>query len=174
MLTYINALVSPSFLQFLQTDLPHFTLLRTMRSTALLAALAIIAAPVLADTLAYDTHYDDRAGSLTSVACSDGEHGLITTKHYHTYGDIPNFPNIGAVFAVEGWNSVNCGTCWEVTYTDGAGAQHKQNITAIDHAGAGSFNVALASMNKLTNGNAVQFGRVTVTSRQVPASGCGL
>jgi len=144
-----------------------------MKFTAILATLALVAAPSLADTLAYDTNYDSKTGSLTTVACSDGANGLIN-RGFTTFGSLPSFPRIGAVGAVAGWNSTSCGTCWEVTYTDAQGALHKANITAIDHANPGNFNVALAAMNTITNGHAVEFGRVAVTSRQVPAAGCGL
>ncbi|KAF8343334.1 hypothetical protein F5887DRAFT_886925, partial [Amanita rubescens] len=48
------------------------------------------------------------------------------------------------------------------------------NVTAVDHAGADSFNIALKAMNNITNGQAVALGRVPVTAVQVPASGCSL
>ena len=146
-----------------------------MKTLSLLSAVVLTLLPyhVVADSLAYDTHYDVRSGSLTQVACSDGANGLIT-KGFTTYGSLPSFPNIGAVGAVTGWNSTACGSCWEVTYTNSTGVKKSLNITAIDVSSPGNFNVAQAAMNTLTNNNAVQFGRVTVTSRQVPASGCGL
>lgn len=46
-------------------------------------------------------------------------------------------------------------------------------MLAVDHAGAG-FNIALAAMNELTNGQGVALGRVNVASSQVAASVCGL
>ncbi|KAL0059399.1 hypothetical protein AAF712_013840 [Marasmius tenuissimus] len=146
-----------------------------MKTLSLLSAVVFAVLPyyAVADTLAFDTHYDNRGGSLTEVACSDGANGLIT-KGFTTYGSLPNFPNIGAAAAVTGWNSTGCGTCWEVTFTNSTGAKKSLNITAIDVAGPGTFNVAQAAMNNLIGGNAAQVGRVAVTSRQVPSSACGL
>ncbi|KAL0567383.1 hypothetical protein V5O48_014611 [Marasmius crinis-equi] len=139
-----------------------------------LTLLTLLPLTVLADTLAFDTHYGAAGGSLTTVACSDGPNGIITRFNITTFGALPSFPNIGAAGAVTGWNSAGCGTCWEVTFTNSSGAKKSLNITAIDVAAPGSFNVAQAAMDNLTGGNAVAFGRVNVTSRQVPAAGCGL
>jgi hypothetical protein len=145
-----------------------------MKFFTILAPLALSVLPsiVSAVTLAYDTAYDKSSGSLTTVACSDGSNGLIT-RGFTTFGSLPKFPHIGAASAVTGWNSPNCGTCWQVTYVNGQGVSKSINVLAIDVAGAG-FNVALSAMNELTGGNAVQFGRVDVTSKQVAASVCGL
>ncbi|RDB24055.1 Heat-stable antigen [Hypsizygus marmoreus] len=145
-----------------------------MKFSAIFASLALFALPTttLAVTLAYDTVYDNASGSLATVACSDGSHGLLT-RGFTTFGSLPKFPHIGAAAAVAGWNSPNCGTCWQLTYTNGQGAKKTINVIAIDHAGAG-FNIALSAMNELTNGQAVQLGRVDVASKQVAASVCGL
>ncbi|KAF9059687.1 cerato-platanin-related secreted protein [Rhodocollybia butyracea] len=133
-------------------------------------ALASLAA---ADTLQYDPAYDVEGASLTTVACSDGANGLIT-RGFSTFKSLPSFPNIGAFSAVSGWNSTNCGTCWEVTYTNAAGESTSLNVLAVDHAGDGLINVSEEAMNTLTDNNAVAFGAVPVTSVQVDASACGL
>jgi hypothetical protein len=44
---------------------------------------------------------------------------------------------------------------------------------AVDHSAAG-FNIGLDAMNALTNGNAVQYGRVDATASQVAVKNCGL
>ena len=146
-----------------------------MNLTAALASLlALLAVPVLAGvTVSYDTRYDARTASLDTVACSDGANGL-EKRGFTTLGSLPNFPNIGAAYAVAGWNSTACGTCWQLTYTDAHGVRKSINVTAVDHAGADSFNIAQEAMNNLTNNQAAALGRVSVTSVQVPASGCGL
>ena len=59
---------------------------------ALGAALTATAQTV---SVSYDTVYDNKAGSLSTVACSDGSNGLITKYGYKTFGAIPQFPNIG-------------------------------------------------------------------------------
>ena len=152
---------------------------RRMKFTACLASLLAFAvvpalgAALTGITVAYDTAYDDGSASLDTVACSNGANGLETLG-YTTLGSLPNFPNIGAAYAVAGWNSPACGTCWQLTYTNARGVSTSLNITAVDHAGANSFNIALKAMNKLTNNQAVALGRVPVTATQVPSSGCGL
>ncbi|KAI0130254.1 Cerato-platanin [Xylariales sp. AK1849] len=126
------------------------------------------AAAASAASVAYDTGYDLGSRSMTEVACSDGANGLITRYGWQTQGAIPDFPYIGAAEAVEGWNSANCGTCWELSY------QGKTiNVLAIDHAASG-FNIALDAMNALTNGQATALGRVDATATQVDVSACGL
>jgi len=135
---------------------------------------AIVAAFTVADTLQYDPIYDDGSESLDVVACSDGANGLLT-KGFTTFSSLPTFPNIGAFAAVEAWNSPNCGTCWQVVYTDSNGVSSAPlNVIAVDHAGAGLINVSEEAMNTLTGGNAVQFGAVQVTATQIAASACGL
>lgn len=60
---------------------------------------------VSAIRVSYDEGYDDPSRSLTSVACSDGPNGLITTHGFQTQGQIPGFPNIGGSFEIAGWGS---------------------------------------------------------------------
>lgn len=69
----------------------------------LLAAAATTT--VSAIRVSYDEGYDDPSRSLTSVACSDGPNGLITTHGFQTQGQIPGFPNIGGSFEIAGWGS---------------------------------------------------------------------
>ncbi|KAM0485346.1 protein SnodProt1 precursor [Trichoderma gamsii] len=130
--------------------------------------LALFTAAVSADTVSYDTGYDDASRSLTVVSCSDGANGLITRYHWQTQGQIPRFPYIGGVQAVAGWNSPSCGTCWKLTYSG-----KTIYVLAVDHSAAG-FNIGLDAMNALTNGNAVQYGRVDATASQVAVKNCGL
>ena len=77
-------------------------------------------------------------------------------------------PRIGGAAAVAGWNSAQCGTCWQLTYNG-----KSINVLAVDHTDAG-FNIAKAAMNTLTGGHAEEFGRVDATATQVSASACGL
>ncbi|KAJ6531725.1 Cerato-platanin [Mycena capillaripes] len=146
-----------------------------MKFSALTSLLFFALGPViaLADTVAFDQTYDGASTSLDVVACSDGANGL-ETRGFTTLGSLPKFPFIGAVGAVEGFNSVNCGTCWQLTYTNATGVKKSINVLAVDHAAPGTFNVALEAMNVLTNNQAVALGRVTVTSAKVASSVCGL
>ena len=75
---------------------------------------------------------------------------------------------IGGAFAVEGFGSAMCGSCWELTY--GSTTIH---VLAIDHAQEG-FNIALGAMDKLTGGQAQQLGRVMAQAKQVTPIACGL
>ena len=109
----------------------------------------------------------EEIGSLSTVACSDGSHGLLT-KGFSTFGSLPHFPNIGGAQAVGGWNSASCGSCWQLRYKG-----KSINVLAVDHTDAG-FNIAKAAMNTLTGGHAEEFGRVDATATQVSASACGL
>ncbi|OJJ47158.1 hypothetical protein ASPZODRAFT_53486, partial [Penicilliopsis zonata CBS 506.65] len=121
-------------------------------------------------TVAYDQKYDVADSSLTTVACSDGANGLIT-KGYKTFGSVPGFPNIGGAPTVAGWNSSNCGKCYELNYENGD-FKGSIYVTAVDSASPGAFNIGLHAMDKLTNGQAVQFGRVTATYTEVEEKFC--
>jgi hypothetical protein len=131
--------------------------------TTLLTLLSVASAI----TVSYDNGYDDGSRSLTAVACSDGPNGLIT-KGYTTQSSLPSFPRIGGAFAIAGWNSASCGTCWSLTYSG-----NTINVLAIDYAGEG-FNIAQEAMDLLTGGQAVALGRVDAAYVQVDASVCGL
>jgi hypothetical protein len=113
----------------------------------------------------YDQRYDSKSASLNTVSCSDGQHGLAAK--YPTFGSLPKFPFIGGMPMVAGWNSENCGTCWKVSYNGTS-----INVLAVDHAQG--ENLSLEAMNALTNGLAVQLGRVQSTVVQVDKSACGL
>ncbi|KAF9032863.1 Cerato-platanin [Hymenopellis radicata] len=144
-----------------------------MKFTSVIAlTFTLIPAFTLADTLGYDNNYGVGSNSLATVACSDGANGLLT-KGFTTFDSLPTFPFIASASAVGGWNSTNCGTCWELTYTNAAGAQSSITVTAVDHADAG-FYTSQAALDNLTDGHAVEFGIVTVTASQVDASNCGL
>ncbi|KAI1778946.1 SnodProt1 [Hypoxylon cercidicola] len=132
-----------------------------------LAQLLSLVAASSAITVSYDTGYDDKSRSLTSVACSDGQNGLITRYGWQTQGAIPAM-YLGAADTISGWNSASCGTCYELSFNG-----RSVNVYAIDHVNAG-FNIGLDAMNALTNGQAVALGRIEATSRQVDVSACGI
>ncbi|KAG6327451.1 hypothetical protein ID866_11638 [Astraeus odoratus] len=117
-------------------------------------------------TLSYDPVYDNPSQSLDILACSNGSNGL-ESKGYATLGELPNFPYVGGVYTVTGWNSPACGTCYNATY-----GTTTISILAVDVSLQG-FNVAEEAMNALTGGQAVQLGRINVQSMPVAASYCG-
>ena len=88
---------------------------------------------------------------------------------FTTFGSLPTFSNIGGAGAVAGWNSPNCGSCWKLTYNGTS-----INVLAVDHSAAGTFNIALTALNKLTHNQAVFLGRVNAQATQVASSVCGL
>ncbi|KIK59068.1 hypothetical protein GYMLUDRAFT_227470 [Collybiopsis luxurians FD-317 M1] len=133
---------------------------------------ATLVALVSADQLRYDAVYDKAGQSLTTVSCSDGANGMIT-KGFTTFGSLPNFANIGGAVAVTGWNSTNCGTCWNLSYTNPQGKTSSVNMLAIDNVKTG-FVISLSAMNTLTGGHAVELGVVNVVAKQVASSNCKL
>ncbi|KDQ34049.1 hypothetical protein PLEOSDRAFT_1110827 [Pleurotus ostreatus PC15] len=141
---------------------------------ALFTKLALLtsATGVLGTTVAYDRAYDDRSAPLTSVACSDGPHGLIV-RGYRTFGSLPNFPFIGGAEAVEGYDSANCGSCWNITYTNPAGRNKTISMLAVDGTTRG-FVLGLRAADILTGGQAVHLGRVNATAKRVAVSLCRL
>lgn len=134
---------------------------------------AIVSSALTTVTVSYTSVYDVSSNSLDTVACSDGANGL-ETKNYTTFGSLPKFPYIGGASAVAGWNSANCGTCWQLTYTNtSSGSTRSINVLVIDYTTSG-FNIAEEAMNDLTNGQAGKLGRINATSKQVASSICGL
>ena len=110
--------------------------------------------------------YDNKNGSLNSVACSNGANGLA--GRFATFGDIPSFPFIGGAFDVV-WNSPNCGACWSLTNT---ATGVSISITAVDTAGSG-FNIAQEAFVVL-NGGQIGQGVADVVATKVSPSVCGL
>ncbi|KXJ94019.1 Epl1 protein [Microdochium bolleyi] len=138
-----------------------------MQFSTILSALSLFAASASAVTVSYDTGYDDAGRSLNVVSCSDGPNGLITKYGWQTQGQIRS-QYIGGADVIAGWNSAQCGTCWELSYQG-----RTINVLAIDHAGAG-FNIELSALDALTGGQGVAVGRIDAGSRQVAISACGL
>ena len=150
-----------------------------------LASIPLFILPVLTTSsttsVSFDPIYDKGTTSLDSVACSDGKNGLIT-RGYTTFASLPSFPNIGGASEIAGWNSPECGTCWNLTYAaptvvDGKTiiTMRSVNILAIDTSKATGFNIAEEAMNTLTGGEAVHDGVVKgVLFEQVAEAKCGL
>ncbi len=136
-------------------------------TSTIIISLAALFSVASADNVRYNTYYDNAHTSLNNVACSNGDNGLVT-KGYPTFGSLPTFPNIGGVYAVKGWNSPECGSCWKLMY-EGKSIY----VTAIDTNWNG-FDLSLESMNTLTNGKAEKHDLVNAQATQVDAWYCGL
>jgi len=140
-------------------------MLASLISLALAVAPFTLAAPATTVTVSYDTTYDNPNLDLSTTSCSDGPNGLIT-KGYPTAGKVPGYPNVGGAFTVGGWNSASCGACYKLTWNS-----NSIFVTAIDHTASG-FNLAQKAMDKLTNGQAVQLGRISATYEDAALSDC--
>ncbi|KAJ0166338.1 Protein SnodProt1 [Colletotrichum tanaceti] len=140
-----------------------------MQLSGLVTFLSSVAAAA-AISVSYDPGYDDGSRPMASVACSDGANGLTTKYGWQTQGRAPRFPNIGGFEGVAGWNSTNCGTCWQLAYNG-----KSINILAVDSVRPGfGFNIALGALNELTNGQAVALGRIDAQASLVGLNNCGL
>ena len=133
-----------------------------------LATLAVVAATALSAgavnvVATWDAKYDNFTGDLSTVTCAN-----MISEGFTTFGSLPNWPFIGATEAIDGVDSPNCGTCWELTY-QGKGF----TILAIDHADEG-FTISRVAMSQLTYGVGVELGHVLVDAVQIPIERCGL
>ncbi|KAF5319998.1 hypothetical protein D9611_011029 [Ephemerocybe angulata] len=136
---------------------------------ALLAtALTAVAQPPLSTTINFDDRYCNSDVALTTTACSTGSNGLAS--RWPTFGNVPNFPLVGGGFPVEGFNSANCGSCWEITDPN---TGRSVAITLVNVATPG-FTLCTDTLLALTGFNRTNVpGVVPVTARQVPLIDCG-
>ena len=144
---------------------------KTLSLSLLALASSVLAVPSYQSwhtvSVTYDEAYDNPGYSLDRVACSDGSHGL-RTKGYNWLGDLPRFPYVGGTAAIGGWNSDQCGTCWQLTYG------HKSiYVLAIDQTQQG-WNIAHRAMDLLTDGQASKYGRINANAAPVESWRCGL
>ena len=139
----------------------------TILSLAALISVASAGPPPSGSVVRYNTFYDNSQTSLNDVACSNGDNGLVT-KGFPTFISLPSYPFIGGVSAVKGWNSPECGSCWELTYS---GTGNTIYVTAVDTISDG-FDISLAAMNVLTYGQAEQLDSVNVQAQEVAATYC--
>ncbi|KAI0738003.1 Cerato-platanin, partial [Daedaleopsis nitida] len=116
-------------------------------------------------SVSFDTVYDIADQSTNTVSCSED----LIADNFTTFGAIPRFPFIGGSFNVTGFDAPGCGSCWELAFR-----QSTIRVLAIDHAGPGTFNIALEAMNALTNNQAEFFGRVNATAVQVDSGECAV
>ncbi|KAF8264256.1 Cerato-platanin [Lactarius quietus] len=142
-----------------------------MKFTPTIITLAALFSVAHADTqpVRDNSFYDNGQQSLNNVACSNGANGLIT-KGYTNFASLPSFPNIGASYIIGAWNSPECGSCWQLTYPPTGVSIY---VTAIDTVYSG-YDLSVAAMNSLTNGQASQFSFIDVQSTSVAESFCGL
>ena len=138
-----------------------------MKFTSTILSLAAFFSVASADIVRFNTFYDNPSTSMNNVACSNGDNGLVT-KGFPTFGSLPSFPGLGGVSAVKGWNSPECGSCWQLTF-----GGNSIYVTAVDTISDG-FDISLAAMNLLTNGQAQQLDSIDAQATSVDESFCGL
>lgn len=140
-----------------------------MKLISFIIPLTALFASASSTVVKYDPVFDNLNTPMTVVACSGGENGMIA-KGFNTFGDLPTFPNIGGAFAIEGYNSPSCGSCWNLT-------DSKTNTTAfiiaIDHAAEG-FVIAEEALTALGGPLAVDDGEIYTSAKLVEGSHCGL
>ncbi|EEA20070.1 hypothetical protein TMatcc_000043 [Talaromyces marneffei ATCC 18224] len=113
----------------------------------------------------YDTTYDNSAFPISKLACSDGPNGL-QNKGYSTLGQLPDFPYVGASPTISGWNSPNCGACYNITYNSVS-----LYVMGVDSS-TSAFVVSQATLDRLTGGQAVALGQITAYCDVVDSSHC--
>lgn len=116
-------------------------------------------------TVQYDTTYDNSSFPVGHVACSDGPNGL-ERKGYNTLGQLPDFPYVGASPTIAGWNSPNCGACYNITYN--TVSIYVMGIDTSSYA----FVLSQAALDRLTGGQAVALGQITASYDAVDSSHC--
>lgn len=139
-------------------------------------------------TLSYDPVYSTGSTSTLTLACSNGANGLYT-QGYETLSEIPGFPNVVAspliagvsssrliilrerpLSSCVGWNSAECGACYKLYYS---GTQKSLYAVGVD-VGVGQFVGSVEVLDNLTNGRAIEVGRVPISYLKVEPSFCGL
>ena len=121
-------------------------------------------------SVSYDTLYDNPNVNLNAVACSNGNHGLLN-KGFTTFGSLPHFPNISGSSVVTGWNSPNCGSCWQLSWSHTGATIH---VLVVD-SNADGFTLSQTAMGELTDNQELSLGKISgVSATEVSASACGL
>ena len=138
-----------------------------MKFSSTILSLAALFSIASADTVRYNSFYDNPSTSLDDVACSNGPNGLLTAG-FNRLSDLPTFPDIGGVFAVGSWNSPECGSCWKLSFKG-----NSILVTAIDTVSDG-FDISLEAMNTLTGGCAAVVDSIDAFATQIERIHCGI
>ncbi|TFK23221.1 snodprot1 [Coprinopsis marcescibilis] len=149
-----------------------------LSSIALLfaAAATVFAQPPLRTTIVYDDAYCRGGTSLSTTVCSTGENGLLT-RGFTTFNSLPSFPRIAGTFFVEGFNSANCGACYEITHQPRNGDPTRSIfVTAVNSAPqSAGFVLCTDTLLELTGETRDTVPpNIPVDVRAVPAADCGL
>ncbi|KAJ2923082.1 hypothetical protein H1R20_g13101, partial [Candolleomyces eurysporus] len=155
---------------FKLTALTIVTVLTTLLAGSTNAASLSSRGPPLIANIVYDDSLCTGTRSLNTVSCSTGANGLIT-RGYSTLSTLPSFPAVGG-FPGVGFNSTNCGGCYEIWYS---GTGRSEYFTAVTDSGLPNQAVLCTSKFLELTGfdrNNVP-ANVEVEIRSVPAYDCG-
>ena len=137
-----------------------------MKFFSIFATVLSMVAIVLANSrpvmVTWDGIYDQPWTSIYSFSCGD----YLKNKGITMLDMISTWPDIGAASAITGWNSPNCGRCYELSY---APTGLWIIITAISTAqGNQDFVISKSGLDYLTGGKADAMGSASVTAVLVP------
>ncbi|KAJ2923991.1 hypothetical protein H1R20_g13106, partial [Candolleomyces eurysporus] len=136
---------------------------------AIVALITVLAGFSSATQIVYDDSLCAATRSLYTVSCSTGTNGLVT-RGYSTLSSLPSFPTVGG-FPGVGYNSTNCGGCYEVRYLPNGRAF---NFTAVNDGGPTQAVLCTDEFLRLTGFTRENVpDNVQADIRAVPASGCG-
>jgi hypothetical protein len=120
---------------------------------------------------AYVTYhnYGNNDPFIPGPSCSDGQYGLVTRWGYSTLA--PLAPYVMAT-SISGWNSPNCGKCYEVS-----GPAGTRYITAIDQCapdvgGGMHFDIHPQAFREVMGDAGVFAGSGRANFREVASSNC--
>lgn len=120
--------------------------------------------------LAYDDGLCQASRSLNTVSCSTGENGLIT-KGYTTFSSLPGYPALAGLPGV-GFNSPNCGKCYEMWFS---GTGRASQVTAVTSSGVDDQAILCTTeflaLTGFTRDNVP--ANVTIELRPLPVERCG-
>lgn len=149
-------------------------------STFALLASTLTAIPAMAMALAprsptavfnYDTRYDEPNVSLSTTSCSADAGNL---EGHKTFGSIPNFPHIVGSFVAGGFNSTECGACYNLTYTPMDGSEPTVIPFTVINDDQKGFTSSVQGLKDLTGFDIENFpGDVPIYYEEVPIHFCG-
>ena len=129
-----------------------------MKASTVFSALFVLAVSAVCNAqgqerVTWSGAYGDPTLPLSGLACSQ----WAAENGYETLADVPGYPAVGGIVAVNGTNTANCGQCYLVLNEQ---EPYSTIFVAVDAAGAGIV-TSLAAMNTLTNGQAEELGSIT-------------
>lgn len=113
----------------------------------------------------FNTLYDDPSRPLSEVACWKKKTGLMPNLDWSLQKDTVGF--IG-VDKIGHFSIAKCLSCWTLAYDD-----KTISLFALDSADSGIV-MSLNALQYLTDGRALELGRVDIHAIEVDTSNCGI